>query len=306
MGQVIIKVCSFIAIIVIGMLAGRSGKLGTGAGNMLSKVVFTITLPATIIHAFGAADFSRELLLLIPIGFLCAGVPFFATLALTHRFDARDRKFLLLNSGFNIGCFGLPFVQAFFPAPIVVAACMFDAGNSLMVTGGSYVITTMVVDGTRSAHPASEAVRRLTRSVAFDSYLVLMALACLGIRIPGAIVSLTEPVANANAFLSLFMVGLMVSLSVDRERLRRIAELLGGRYCACAIECALVLALLPLAPEIRALIATLVWAPVSALGPAFTLWAGGDAQLAGLANTISIFAGLALMTGALVLTGSIA
>ncbi len=45
-------------------------------------------------------------------------------------------------SGYNIGTFTLPFVQAFFPASSLLSVIVFDAGNAIMVLGGNYSIAT--------------------------------------------------------------------------------------------------------------------------------------------------------------------
>ena len=112
-----LKVAAFVAIIVAGHLAGRSRTLGPRPEQCVSKIVFTFTLPCAIVHAFGAAEFTHDLLILVPLGLACALIPYLAVLGLTRRSERRDRVFYLLNCcGFNIGCFCLPFVQTLFPA----------------------------------------------------------------------------------------------------------------------------------------------------------------------------------------------
>ena len=53
----------------------------------------------------------------------------------------------MLNfSGYNIGAFTLPFIQNFLGSFGVIAICMFDVGNSISCTGGSYALTTMAIN----------------------------------------------------------------------------------------------------------------------------------------------------------------
>ena len=206
MNLVLIKVSSFLSIIIAGMLAGRTGKLGRRTGEAISKIVFNFTLPAAIVHAFGSANFTPDMLLLVPLGLICALCPYLITYVVTRHSSHDDRILYLMNiSGFNIGSFGLPFVQAFFPASTVVAACMFDAGNALMMTGGTYAVTRVLTSGNHINHPIQTIIRRLLSSIPFDSYLVLISMAIVGLRVPQAIVAFTEPMANANGFLSMFM-----------------------------------------------------------------------------------------------------
>ncbi|MDY2777264.1 MAG: AEC family transporter [Collinsella sp.] len=305
MNLVLIRVSSFIAIIVVGIIAGRSGKLGKKTGESISKIVFNITLPAAIIHAFGAADFAPWMLALVPLGITCALGPYLLTFAATKNLNHNDRVLYLLNSsGFNIGSFGLPFVQAFFPASTVVAACMFDAGNAFMMTGGTFALTRVLAGGETIEHPLRDVVKRLISSIPFDSYLILVSLALIGVRVPEPIVMFTEPMAQANGFLSMFMLGLMVCFSVNGEKLHKLLNLISIRVFFSTLMSASVF-LLPFPLDVRLIIIILLWAPMGSMGPVFTLWAGGDHGLAGLANTVSIFLSLLAMTCITVASGAI-
>ena len=56
------------------------------------------------------------------------------------------QDFYVFNlAGYNIGCFTLPFAQSFLGPFAVVATCMFDVGNSIMCTGGTYALTSGLV-----------------------------------------------------------------------------------------------------------------------------------------------------------------
>lgn len=303
MDLVFIKVISFVSIIIAGMFMGRSGKLSKDTGETMSRIVFNFTLPAAIIHAFVSADFTPEMLLLVPLGACCTFGPYLLTLLLTRSSNHQDRILYLMNvSGFNIGSFGLPFVQAFFPASTVVAACMFDAGNALMMTGGTFALTRVVVHEEPIEHPFRMVLKRLFSSIPFDSYLLLIGLAALGVQIPNTLVLFTEPMANANGFLSMFMLGLMVSFSINAERVHKLGVLLGSRVVLSALMSVLIFTFLPFSYSIRCIITVLLWAPIGSMGPVFTLWAGGDHGLAGLANSMSIFMGIVIMTGIILAT----
>lgn len=185
MEDVMLKVAAFVAIIAAGYLAGRTHILGPKPELCVSKIVFTFTLPCAIVHAFGAAQFTHDLLVLIPLGLACALVPYGITLLITRRCERRDRVFYLLNScGFNIGCFCLPFAQTLFPAQLAVTTCLFDAGNAIMMTGGSYALTGLVAGKNPVEKPVSFVVKRLVKSIPFDAYLILVILAAAGFRFP--------------------------------------------------------------------------------------------------------------------------
>ena len=307
MEDVMVKVAAFVAIILAGYLAGRMHILGSKPEQCVSKIVFTFTLPCAIVHAFGAAQFTHDMLVLVPLGLACALIPYGITLALTRRSERRDRVFYLLNScGFNIGCFCLPFVQTLFPAQLAVTTCLFDAGNAIMMTGGSYALTGLVAGKEPVKRPVAFVAKRLVKSVPFDAYIVLIALAVAGISIPDAVVQFTAPIANANSFLAMFMLGLMIRFEIDREKLAKVARLLCLRIIVSIVASALVFSLLPFDATTRIVIVMLLWAPASAMGPTFTLWSDGDFGLAGLANAITIILGVIATTTIVLASGVVA
>ena len=280
----LIKVLAFVCAIVAGYLMGHGGKLGSTPGTFVSNIVFTITLPCAIIHAFGAADFTYDLLLLVPLGFVCAFGAYLVALVLTLRTERKARIFYLLNScGFNIGCFALPFVQAIFSPTMAVATCLFDAGNAFMMAGGSYALTGLVAGAGRVEHPARFIAKRLFGSLPFDTY-------------PNEIVLFTEPIANANSFLAMFMLGCMMSFAVSRERLASVAKLLSLRVAFSIAFTCLIWAVLPCDGMLKAVLTLLVWGPASALAPMYTQMSGGDGGLAGFANAATIILGVIAAT----------
>ena len=306
MESVAVKVAAFVAIICAGYLAGRSGKFGTKPGATISKIVFTFTLPCAVIHAFGSADFTPDMLWLIPLGLACAVVPYFITLLITRDKTRVERVFFLLTScGFNIGCFALPFVQSLFSPEMAVAVCMFDAGNAVMMAGGSYALTGVFAGAEgRVEHPLRFIGRRLVTSLPFDSYIVLVLLALFDVHLPQAIVDFTEPMASANAFLAMLMLGFMVSFSVDADKLRNVAKLIALRLAYAAVLGALIFALTPFDYTMHVVLLMLLFAPSSALSPMFTMMSKGDEGLAGLATALTIVTGTVAATAIVLLSGA--
>ena len=307
MEDALIKVAAFVVTIVVGYIAGRSGKLGSRPGVTVSTIVFNFTLPCAVIHAFGAAEFDTSLLILVPIGFACAAVPYLVTTLITLKRPREERVFLMMGgNSFNIGCFALPFIQTVFPAPMAVTACLFDAGNSVVGTGGSYAVTGLIASEKPVNHPVKFLAKRLFSSAAFDCYVVLLVLAIAGIRIPEPIVTFTEPIAGANACLAMLMLGLMLSLRVDSQKIKLVAQDIALRVVFSAILTALVWTFLPFDATTKAVVSIMLWAPATAISTTFTLWLGGDAGLAGFANAITIVIGVVAAVVILLTTGVIA
>ena len=281
MAQVLCKVFSFVLVILLGVVTARSGKLGKGADRLISKIVFNLTLPCAIIRAFESYDFNVSLLGLVGLGFAATVIPYFLSLFVYRNKPQQERIVQQLSvCGFNIGCFALAFVQAFFPAGCVVATCLFDAGNSLMGTGGTYALTQTLVlgnDDQSRGQKLKTFCKTLFSSMAFDSYIVLIAMGLLGLKIPAEVIT--------------------------GKKVKELVRLLSWRVIFAIILSIIALKVLPFDPEVCKVICVLAWAPIGSTGPLYTLWAGGDVGLAGMANAISVVAGIAIMTVLVVVLG---
>ena len=115
--------------------------------DILSKIVFNITVPCAIFYAFVTSEFNPSLIMLVGVGFLCCFIPWFVAMLITWREDRDHKVFMMCNiSGYNIGNFVLPFAMTMFPSHTIVAICLFDAGNALMTNGGIYPFTSALVE----------------------------------------------------------------------------------------------------------------------------------------------------------------
>ena len=304
MQEALLKVLSFALVICIGIAFSKFGSLGNGAGRLIAKIVFNLTLPCAIVSAFGSAEFHIELLGLVVLGLAVTALQFFLSFLVYRSLDKRELTYQLSNvTGYNIGCFALAFIQEFFPPSAVIAACLFDAGNALMGTGGTLALIRSLVLGEENQNKGKVFVKTLFSSAAFDAYVVLIILGILGIKIPGEVIRLVSPMANANAFLSMFMIGLMFKPSSDPTGRRELIRLLLWRYACAVLLSFSVFPLLPIGDEVRTVLTILAWAPIPSTGPVYTLWCGGNEGLASMANAISVLVGIVAVTIVITSTG---
>lgn len=117
--------------------------------------------------------------------------------------------------------------------------------------------------------------KRLFSSLPFDTYLLIIVLSVAGVRLPSELVAFTEPIASANSFLAMFMLGLMMSFSISHERMAKVARLVGLRAAFSVLLTCIVWLALPIDNVMRALLTLLVWSPASALAPMYTQMSGG-------------------------------
>lgn len=60
---------------------------------------------------------------------------------------------------------------------------------------------------------------------------------------------------------------------------------------------------LPFDAGVKTIICMMIWAPIGAMGPVFTMWCKGDHGLAGFANAISVMVSVVVMTAIILALG---
>ena len=293
----IFKPMSYVLVIMLGYLLKRAGFFGKDDHRLMSKIMVNITLPCTIIQAFDGFERDAKMFIIVGIGFICAFVPILLMYLTTGRVEKRLRAYRMLNiGGYNIGCFSLPLVQAFFGNTGVVAACMFDTGNAIMMTGGAYAMTsTLLRTGGEERESVGDVLLKFVKSLPFDAYMMMILLAALGVKIPSVVFTLTRPAGQANAFVEMLMIGMMFEPAGDRALLRETARELVWRYLFAAASAALVFFCTPFELVARQTLCIVCFAPLSSLAPIYTDRCHSDTALASFTNSVSIAVSLIVM-----------
>ena len=293
----LVRPISYVLVIVLGYLLKRAGFFGRTDHRLLSKIMINITMPCTIIQAFKTFEREPSMFLIVALGFFCAFLPMLGMYLTTGKTEKRLRTYRMLNiGGYNIGCFSLPLIEAFFGSTGVVAACMFDTGNAIMMTGGSYAMTTSLLHiGGGKKETARDVVMKFLKSAPFDTYMVMITLAALGVQLPQAVFTLTQPGGNANAFLAMLMIGMMFEPAGDKAFLRETARELVIRYGIAVVFALALYHLTPFDPVVRRTLAVICFGPLSSLAPIYTDRCGADSALASFTNSASIAVSLVCM-----------
>ena len=296
MNDVLLRASSFILALAAGIAVRGFRLIDERGAAALKQILFYVTLPAVIVSNFSKVpSLSSSLLTLCLMGIgtnlfmLCAGM-----LMTRRRPDADKALALFCLPAYNIGAFCLPFVQSFLPPLGSVAVCMFDIGNSIMCTGGSYAIAGAYLKGERAG--AAGFARRLLNSPCILVYLCMLCLSFAGLRLPDAVLTLVAPMADANAFIAMFYLGLMFHLELKREYLGAIFALVAARHLFAAACAVTVYFLLPYEPVVRSALVFVLLSPMSAIAPAYVQMCGGDAGKASAANSVTILCSLAELT----------
>ncbi|MEE1296385.1 MAG: permease [Bifidobacterium sp.] len=317
---------TLLCIIAAGYLFKRNRLFGQRDYRIIQVALFDLILPGAIVYSFAKNPHDISLLWISLFGFIVAFVPVVVIFLSTRRTPVAQRAFLMLNaSGLNIGCFCFPVVQAFLGTQAVVPAAMFDIGNCIMVAAGTNVMTqtllhikpgeTLAEQGAGEAptlpyaKPTDRDARRLEHralrrtilkgfvgSVPFDTYVLMIVLTIAGVSLPAWLADLFQPFANANAFVAMLMVGMLMDFPEKRSDTMAVFKVLAWRLPFGILFALAAWYLLPFDPMVREATMMCCLAPIAVFSTLFTDEVLGNAKLAGFSLAVTAVISMALMT----------
>ncbi len=302
MGDILIRAILFIIIIIIGYGLKKIGVFTKQEFSTISKIVLNLTLPCAIIVNFSNLVMKKSLMIMIVVGFLCNIILIAVGYILAIGKSNEERSFNMINlGGYNIGSFTIPFAQAFLGPLGIVAICLFDAGNAIMATGGTYAVASSLDKSNGEKMTISTILKKLMSSPPLVCYIVMLMLAFINKDLPTPVLDLVGLIGAANAFLSMFMIGIGFQLNFKKSQVIQSIKIIISRYIVAAILAIIVYNILPFEMEIRKAIVLVVFSPISAVSTAFTGKIGGDVGLSSTINSLSIIMSLVFITSILVL-----
>lgn len=297
---VLSKAIAFVLIILIGYMCKRRGVFAPTDYQLVSKIVLNITLPCAVISSFAHFQLDLSLLAAVALGLSGNCMMLFVALMLTRRETLAAKIFYIFSlAGYNIGCFTLPFAQAFLTPFAVVALCMFDVGNSIMCTGMTYALTASCIgyaDGHKDRFSMKSIAEKLLHSAPFVVYISMLILSLVGVQFPKSVYTFTDIVGAANPFLSMLMIGMMFEIKLDKQAMGYVKELFSVRYLTSLACAGAFIYFAPFKQEVNYVIALAFMAPCTIIGPIFVEKLGGNVQLASLFNSMTIITSVILFT----------
>ncbi len=295
----LIKPCAFLFIIFFTYFLKRAGLFHKDLALVVMKIIMNITLPAVAISAFVGFEGELALFWIVLIGLASALGSYMLMFFLTRKMKKEDRVYYIIcASGFNAGCYGMPIISAFFGSIGTVIAALFDIGNCVMMASGNYAFTSVLLntDGSGTKLTGKDLLKRFFSSVPTDVYLVLLVLSVLHISLPEVIGTFLGPMANANAFLSMFMLGLLFTPPRQKSDWKSTFYILVFRLGIMSVVAFGLFHLLPYSLEVRRILVLLLLCPIGSMSPGFIERCHGDGELAAFTNSVSTIASLIIMT----------
>ncbi|WP_028708553.1 AEC family transporter [Propionicicella superfundia] len=290
--EIVARALSLIAIVAIGLGIKRLGWATTADFGLLSRIVLGVTLPCALFTSFNDYHLEYALLgltvlaLAINIGQQAIGY----LLAARRGRDAQ--AFAVFNSGsYNIGAFATPYLGGFMGPHAMIYSTLFDFGTAFASAGVAYAWGMSLARGP-GRHGGRGLLRTLATSPVFVTYLVLLLMRLLDLRLPDQVITFTSVVGAANPFLAMLMIGVGLEVRLPREKYGAAARLLAVRYAFSLVAAVACWYLLPVPGEARLVVVMLLFAPIAAMMPIFTARAGLDVELATFMNSVSMLVGI--------------
>ncbi|WP_303754392.1 AEC family transporter [Enterococcus sp. S86.2] len=294
MKEILISAFSLLFIIFLGYLFKRFGIFSKADGNRLSQIILNLTLPAAIVVNLAQLNVSFNITALIAIAVFFTLVQLLFLRIFKGRQSQRELSFsLYMGSGFNIGNFTLPFAQSFIPQAIPLIS-LFDIGNSIMLAGGTGLVVEALT-GENYVFNLKAFLQKLGRSVPFMCYLVLLLLRTASIAIPEMLITVVAPIASANTFLSMFMIGLYLEFKLPHYAWLLVLKTLLLRYTIGLILVVIVY-FTPINQLMKLVLSILAVTPIPIFNVMNAVLSGSDEESVGFCSSLSFLISLPLMT----------
>lgn len=301
MSTIILNALSILFVLILALLLKKIGLLQQKDGELVSKLVVYVTLPATILLGVNHTKLSSLYFILMFMGVISNLFLIFVGKFLGRNQRVEERGLYMFNlSGYNIGNFSIPFVSSFLPTAIPFLA-MFDMGNSFMVTGATQAIVESTSKKKKHGFIIRDVLGVLFRNPPFVVYILMFFLAIFGIGIPDQWLIPIRPMANANTLLSIFTIGLFMKFRLPEGKFSLVLKILFWRYFLATILSVLTYLFLPFPHLVKVVLLLIFFCPMSFLHMLQATEFGNDKSTTGLAISLSMFISLILMSGVVIL-----
>ena len=208
-----------ILLIALGYFLKRINYLKATDSQVLSTLVLNVTLPSLVIVNLNSADLNMSFSIL-PIMMIVYGiVAKIIVIWFFRKYSNQMRGSVgMMTGSMNIGLFAYPLVNAIWPEKGMVYFGMADIGGAMIMFGLTYFVGSYFSEGGDQFN-FKFLGKKLIQSVPLVTYIVMFTLNMSNIHIWKPAIDFFSILSKANMPLSMILLGVMLSFSVDREYL---------------------------------------------------------------------------------------
>ena len=221
-------------IISIGYLIKRVNLIKEQDGEVFSKIIFNLTLPAVILKYTTNVQFQLTLILLPIINIVFGMIMALIGLIITRKTQYSTKGLMLMTMiGFNVVHFSFPLVEGIWGDSGMQLITLVDAGNAFSIFVLSYILGTIFSPNNKIEQNNLSIKfigKKLIRSIPLITYVVAILINLSGIIIPPFLNELIDIIARANVALSLLLLGILLHFKFERSEWTTILKVLIIRY----------------------------------------------------------------------------
>lgn len=286
------KACGYLGIILMIYIIKRKEIVDQQAYYIFSTIMLNLTLPCAIIINMNNQHIDFSLLFIILLGLSYNAV----SLIIGYWSGKKNQQSLMqmINiSGYNIGCFAMPFVSGFFDTTGFIVTSLFDIGNSIMCLGVNYGIASAIKDKHQHFDLQSMFIKVL-HSIPVWIYFIMLILSFMSIKLPSFFLPFLETIGNANPFIAMSVIGFSLQITLKREYLADIFKIVSLRLFI-SICLAIFTYLLPIDNSLKSPLIILCFSPIGAAAVVFTELLSLDYEKAACINSIYVIISIIMM-----------
>lgn len=208
-----------ILLIALGYFLKRINYLKATDSQVLSTLVLNVTLPSLVIVNLNSADLNMSFSIL-PIMMIVYGiVAKIIVIWFFRKYSNQMRGSVgMMTGSMNIGLFAYPLVNAIWPEKGMVYFGMADIGGAMIMFGLTYFVGSYFSEG-EDQFNFKFLGKKLIQSVPLVTYIVMFTLNMSNIHIWKPAIDFFSILSKANMPLSMILLGVMLSFSIDKEYL---------------------------------------------------------------------------------------
>lgn len=163
-----------------------------------------------------------------------------------------------------------------------------------MLTGGTQAFVSYF-ESSKNNFSLKKISKGLIRSLPFMCYLIMFVIKFLELNLPQKVIAFFIPIANANTFLSMFMIGLFLELNLPKTSMKQIISLYKYRYITGGVF-VLIINMLPINLDWKMVLSLLSLSPTPLFGVINSIKAGVKEEIVGFTSSFSFIISLLFMT----------
>ena len=288
--KLITQSIGYITLITLSYILKRIGIFSKKDKDVLGKLLMYIMLPCAFVSNFSSFTKIKGIISFILIG-LGANILLIITGRLMSRKkNNKDRAMYVIEcSGYNIGAFTIPFVSSFLSESDVIVASLFDIGNSIMCIGGVYPLAKGFVEkiGSRKEN-IKTFLKNLFKSVPFDTYLIMLTISLLGMRLPEMVNSIAHTIGKSSIIITMIMIGIAFEINVSKEDILDIIKIIIIRYGVSLIIALMILKFFNFEDSIKKVLIISIMAPSTSISPTYCNLCKCNSKVYGAVSSLTV------------------